>query len=84
MDIYKDLYYKLLGEVANLAERAEKIQADAGLDIGLTLIGMHLKPVAVPLRLTQKTIGEALTGADFVIISIMPGTFDDIHVRHAD
>ena len=29
MDIYKDLYYKLLGEVANLAERAEKIQADA-------------------------------------------------------
>jgi uncharacterized protein (TIGR01440 family) len=41
----------------------EKIQADAGLDIGLTLIGMHLKPVAVPLRLTQKTIGEALVVA---------------------
>ena len=37
----------------------ENIKADAGLDIGLTLIGMHLKAVAVPLRLSQKTIGEA-------------------------
>ena len=37
----------------------ENIQADAGLDIGLTLIGMHLKKVAVPVRLTQNTIGEA-------------------------
>ena len=37
----------------------EEIQADAGLDIGLTLIGMHLKKVAVPLRLVQQTIGEA-------------------------
>ena len=37
----------------------EEIQADAGLDIGLTLIGMHLKKVAVPLRLVNKTIGEA-------------------------
>lgn len=37
----------------------EKIAADAGLDIGLTLIGMHLKAVAVPLRLCVKTIGEA-------------------------
>ena len=41
----------------------ETIRADAGLDIGLTLIGMHLKPVAVPLRLAQKTIGEALVVA---------------------
>ncbi len=37
----------------------EAIQADAGLDIGLTLIGMHLNKVAVPLRLVHKTIGEA-------------------------
>ena len=37
----------------------EEIKADAGLDIGLTLIGMHLKKVAVPLRLENKTIGEA-------------------------
>ena len=29
------------------------------MDIGDTLIGMHLKPVAVPLRLTLKKIGEA-------------------------
>ena len=37
----------------------EKIAAHAGMDIGDTLIGMHLKPVAVPLRLTLKKIGEA-------------------------
>lgn len=37
----------------------EEIQADAGMDIGDTLIGMHLKPVAVPLRLDQKTVGHA-------------------------
>lgn len=37
----------------------EKIKADAGLDIGFTLIGMHLKKVAVPLRLENHTIGEA-------------------------
>lgn len=42
----------------------ESIQADAGLDIGGTLIGMHLKPVAVPLKLDVRKIGEAvLTGA---------------------
>ena len=38
----------------------EQIQADAGLDIGGTLIGMHLKHVAVPVRLEQKQIGEAI------------------------
>lgn len=37
----------------------EEIKADAGLDIGATLIGMHLKKVAVPVRLSVKTIGEA-------------------------
>ena len=37
----------------------EEIKADAGLDIGDTLIGMHLKKVAVPVRIEQKTIGEA-------------------------
>ena len=37
----------------------DRVQADAGLDIGGTLIGMHLKRVAVPLRLSVKTIGEA-------------------------
>ena len=41
----------------------EKIKADAGLDIGLTLIGMHLKKVAVPVRLVNDHIGEALVVA---------------------
>lgn len=42
----------------------EHIQAKAGLDIGCTLIGMHIKHVAVPLRLSVKKIGEApLTAA---------------------
>lgn len=42
----------------------ENIQADGALDIGETLIGMHLKPVAVPKRLSVKYIGEArLTSA---------------------
>lgn len=37
----------------------EHIKADAGIDIGGTLIGMHLKEVAVPVRLSVKKIGEA-------------------------
>ena len=37
----------------------EEIKADAGIDIGFTLIGMHLKKVAVPLRLENNRIGEA-------------------------
>lgn len=41
----------------------EKIRADAGLDIGQTLIGMHLKEVAVPIRLTKKTLGDAIITA---------------------
>ncbi len=38
----------------------EEIRADAGLDIGGTLIGMHLKKVAVPVRLPQDHIGQAI------------------------
>lgn len=37
----------------------ESIVAHGGIDIGSTMIGMHLKKVAVPLRLEQKTIGKA-------------------------
>lgn len=37
----------------------EHIRADAGLDIGGTLIGMHLKEVAVPVRLKNDHIGQA-------------------------
>ena len=37
----------------------EEIRASAGIDIGGTLIGMHLKAVAVPVRLKTEKIGEA-------------------------
>ena len=36
-----------------------EVRADAGLDIGQTLIGMHLKRVAVPVRLGISQIGGA-------------------------
>ena len=39
------------------------VQADAGLDIGQTLIGMHLRRVAVPVRLEISRIGEAVVSA---------------------
>ena len=39
------------------------VQADAGLDIGLTLIGMHLRRVAIPLRLNNRQIGNAIVAA---------------------
>lgn len=41
----------------------EAITAHLGLDIGQTLIGMHLKRVAVPVRLQHKFIGEAVLTA---------------------
>ena len=44
---------------AKCAVAGEEIKADAGMDIGGTLIGMQLKKVAVPVRLSIKQIGEA-------------------------
>lgn len=42
----------------------EEIRAHAGLDIGSTLIGMHLRRVAVPVRLSLNMVGHArLTAA---------------------
>lgn len=42
----------------------ETIQAHAGIDIGDTLIGMQLKPVAIPVRFQQSKVGHArLTAA---------------------
>lgn len=41
----------------------ERIRAAAGLDIGATMIGMHLREVAVPLRLQNNRIGEAQVNA---------------------
>ncbi|MBO4693756.1 MAG: TIGR01440 family protein [Clostridia bacterium] len=38
----------------------ERVMADAGLDIGGTLIGMHLKRVAIPVRLSVDHIGNAI------------------------
>lgn len=38
----------------------ESIAAEAGIDIGGTLIGMHLRRVAVPVRTSRKQIGEAI------------------------
>ncbi|MGE4353044.1 MAG: TIGR01440 family protein [Oscillospiraceae bacterium] len=52
------VYNKMRDPVA-----VEFIKASAGLDIGGTLIGMHLKHVAVPLRLETKYIGEATVQA---------------------
>ena len=37
----------------------ETVRAAGGMDIGDTLIGMHLKPVAVPVRIATKEIGHA-------------------------
>ena len=41
------------------AVAVESVCADAGMDIGDTLIGMHLKRVAVPVRVSIKKIGQA-------------------------
>ncbi|MFB4161052.1 TIGR01440 family protein [Geomicrobium sp. JSM 1781026] len=38
----------------------EHVKADAGIDIGLTLFGMHLKHVAVPVRPSIHKLGEAI------------------------
>ena len=38
----------------------EEIRAEAGIDIGGTLIGMHLRRVAVPVRTSLNKIGEAI------------------------
>lgn len=61
--------YPVQGAGGSLAHRAmqnfsealvvERIQAHAGIDIGDTFIGMHLKPVVVPVRSSINKIGEA-------------------------
>ncbi len=48
------VYQRLKDPVA-----VEKVVAEAGIDIGGTLIGMHLRPVVVPVRLSISKIGEA-------------------------
>lgn len=43
----------------------EHIKAAAGIDIGSTLIGMHLKEVAVPVHPEQKFVGKAYVTAAY-------------------
>lgn len=43
----------------------EALLADAGLDVGQTLVGMHIRPVAKPLRLRRRTIGQAVLTAAY-------------------
>lgn len=38
----------------------EAVRADAGMDVGRTLIGMHVRPVVVPCRLEHDKIGAAI------------------------
>ena len=38
---------------------AMAVQAEAAIDIGDTLVGMHIRPVAVPLRIEQGSVGHA-------------------------
>lgn len=52
---------------------AETIQAHGGIDIGETLIGMHLKRVAVPLRLENRQIGQARVNAAFTRPKLIGG-----------
>lgn len=47
-------------EVFRRPVAVEHIRAHAGLDIGGTLIGMHLRDVAVPVRLSLDHIGSAI------------------------
>ena len=38
---------------------AMSVQADAAIDVGDTLVGMHIRPVAVPLRMLGAQVGKA-------------------------
>ena len=52
----------------------EKISAHVGMDVGGVLIGMHIKHVAVPLKLKNKKIGEANITAAFSRPKLIGGT----------
>ena len=51
----------------------EHVKAKAGLDIGNTLIGMHLRDVAVPLRLSVEKIGQAHLNAAYTRPKLIGG-----------
>jgi uncharacterized protein (TIGR01440 family) len=52
----------------------EECAAHAGLDIGETLIGMHLRKVAVPYRPALRRLGEARVNAAFTRPKLIGGT----------
>ena len=45
---------------------AASIQADAAIDVGDTLVGMHIRPVAVPVRMGE---GETKVGCAHVVMA---------------
>ncbi len=51
----------------------EHVRAVAGLDVGSTLIGMHLKDVAVPVRLGVRYIGKAYVTAAYTRPKLIGG-----------
>lgn len=51
----------------------EEVKAVAGIDIGGTLIGMHLKHVAVPVRLNTKLVGQATVSAAYTRPKLIGG-----------
>ncbi|MBS4206799.1 TIGR01440 family protein [Bacillus sp. FJAT-50079] len=57
----------------------EFIQANAGIDIGDTFIGMHIKHVAVPVRIGQKQLG----GAHVTIAASRPKLIGGERARYA-
>lgn len=63
----------------------EHIKAEGGIDIGDTLIGMHLRDVAVPLRLSVDKLGEAHVVTARTRLKYIGGSraeYIDIDTRH--
>ncbi len=69
-------YYDLLSDPVMV----ESIGAHAGMDIGDTLIGMHLRPVAVPVRGEIKSIGSA----NLVMARTRPKYIGGIRAQYPD
>lgn len=59
----------------------ESIQAHGGIDIGQTLIGMHLKPVAVPIRTSVRQIGDAVVTVATTRPKLIGGTRAIYHIK---
>jgi len=51
----------------------ERVQVEAGIDIGETLIGMHLRAVAVPYRPSVRHIGQARVNAAYTRPKLIGG-----------